>query len=300
MTSLTVIDDLKQTLRFTKNTLKRKVAYNPSEQFNEIQIETVSVCNRSCDFCPNSVLAPPAARMSSILLQKIATELADMDYAGKIGLYLRNEPFMDKSLNDHVRLFKEFCPKSFIYIATDGDLVTVEKLQRIFEAGISSVALSAYDGKEQVLTFNNMAKQLVSQYPRVNYVSGRGDIDDETKQYIWVTDYTYKSETFFNRANNVDIHAKLKKPLPLMCILPFKQLCITATGDVALCCADWYAEAGLGNAKDQSLLEIWFSPEFTSYREALSRFDRSKKLCNQCTNNWQDLPKVLVKYYLAS
>ena len=64
--------------------------------------------------------------MSPILLQKIATELADMDYAGKIGLYYRNEPFMDKSLNDHVRLFKEFCPKSFIYIASDGDLVTVD------------------------------------------------------------------------------------------------------------------------------------------------------------------------------
>ena len=91
--------------------------------------------------------------------------------------------------------------------------LTLEKLQKIFEAGISSVALSAYDGKEQVLTFNTMIKILVAQYPRVNYVSGRGDIDDETKQYIWVTDYTYKSESFFNRANNVDIHVKLKKPL---------------------------------------------------------------------------------------
>ena len=300
MTSLTVIDDLKQTIRFAQNVLKRKVSYNPSEQFDEIQIETVSVCNRSCDFCPNSVRAPSAARMSPILLQKIATELADIDYAGKIGLYLRNEPFMDKSLNDHVRLFKTFCPNSFIYIASDGDLVTVEKLQQIFEAGISSVALSAYDGKEQVLTFNTMIKKLVAQYPKVNYVSGRRDIDDETKQYIWVTDYRYKSANFFNRANNVDMHTTLKKPLPLMCTLPFKQLCITATGDVALCCADWYTEAGLGNAKDKSLLEIWFSPEFTSYREALSRFDRSKKLCDKCTNNYQELPKVLVKSYFES
>ena len=55
-----------------------------------------------------------------------------------------------------------------------------------------------------------------------------------------------------------------------MCTLPFNQLCITATGEVALCCADWYAEAGLGNVNDHSLLDIWFSPEFISYRDSLS------------------------------
>jgi len=297
MNSLSIVQDAKTMFRFARNMVKKGVPYDRSARFDEIQIETTSVCNRSCDFCPNSVNPPPSSRMSSVLFQKIADELGDMEYSGNIALYLRNEPFMDKSLHKSVRLIRDKCPKSFIYIASNGDLVTVEKLIQVFDAGMSGVALSAYDGKEQTADFHALAKKFVSKYPSVNYVSGRRDIHDHTNKYIWVTSYSDNPENFFNRAGTVSVHAKLKKPLPLMCTLPFKQLCVTATGEVALCCADWYAEAGLGNVNNHSLLDIWFSLEFRSYRDSLSNFDRSKHLCDKCTHKLQDLPRILLKSY---
>jgi len=134
----------------------------------------------SCEFCPNSVDTSVTARISSGLFHRIASELGEIEYAGKTGLYFRNEPFIDKSLNKHVKLLRDKCQQSYVYTASNGDLVTVEKLKQVLNAGMSSVTLSAYDGIKQALAFNYLAKQFVSQYPSVNHVSGRRDIDDET------------------------------------------------------------------------------------------------------------------------
>lgn len=58
---------------------------------------------------------------------------------------------------------------------------------------------------------------------------------------------------------------------------------ITTSGNVVLCCNDYYETEVLGNVTTQSVSDIWCSERFENFRNALSKGDRTvSKLCTKC------------------
>jgi len=57
-------------------------------------------------------------------------------------------------------------------------------------------------------------------------------------------------------------------------------------GEVLLCCHDFYGRYKMGQVGEQSLKEIWHSPEFRRCRELLSKGQRALlPLCRQCDDS---------------
>ena len=63
---------------------------------------------------------------------------------------------LDKKIFEHIHTFKKICPKSRIEIVTNGDPLNKERLKRLFESGLDKILISVYDGKEDVVKFQNM------------------------------------------------------------------------------------------------------------------------------------------------
>ena len=57
---------------------------------------------------------------------------------------------------------------------------------------------------------------------------------------------------------------------------------ILSSGDVVLCCMDWYREHILGNVNDNTLSQIWNSESYLTIREKIRHSTNKSFICNKC------------------
>lgn len=123
-----------------KNLFKKYVrAFNIQQKRNDawmpclISIETINRCNSTCSFCPASRISDkrPFAKMEEGLFYKIIQELSEVEYDGYLNLYVNNEPFMDKRIEEWYQYAKENLPNAKMLLYTNGTLMTPERFQKI-------------------------------------------------------------------------------------------------------------------------------------------------------------------------
>jgi MoaA/NifB/PqqE/SkfB family radical SAM enzyme len=104
-----------------------------------IEIFPTMECNLSCAMCSISKYKHSAQEALALEdYERLAQEGARM---GAIALtILGGEPFLYENLEDIIRLFKK--EHFFIYMVSNGTLVTREKLQRLTGAGLDSICFS--------------------------------------------------------------------------------------------------------------------------------------------------------------
>ena len=86
-------------------------------------------------------------------------DLEQLDYSGTILYSGFCEPFLHKQLDQLIILSKKYCKKARVECVTNGDLVTVEKLRWLFDAGLDTLLISMYDGPEQEGHFRELSDQ---------------------------------------------------------------------------------------------------------------------------------------------
>jgi 2-iminoacetate synthase ThiH len=86
--------------------------------FSVVHIETQNLCTRKCWYCKfgQERRDPSVTRLPDALIEKIADNLKDLDYRGRISPFGINEPLMDPRMLDIIRLFRAKCPRAFISI----------------------------------------------------------------------------------------------------------------------------------------------------------------------------------------
>ncbi|HZB31615.1 MAG TPA: radical SAM/SPASM domain-containing protein [Streptosporangiaceae bacterium] len=243
--------------------------HHASPLFRIVSVETRSSCNYTCSFCPVSRSVDPreAGEMSLELLQRIAGELADLRFAGRIALFGNNEPLLDRRLADIVRMFRSSCPKADLRILTNGVLATPDLVGELFEAGLSTLTVNNYtDGRRLIAP----VWTLIAAADRLRPFDIRISVRSRT-------------ETLTTRAGLAP-----NKPHPTrtpqgFCALPFTDLHISYTGDVNLCCFDAYGSVSMGKVTDASIVDIWQAPGFAVHRRSLLRGSRAGlSLCQHC------------------
>src|SRR5215813_7314696 len=117
--------------------------------FTRIQIQTVSWCNRSCIFCPSGKFPVDKVFMPVAVYHRIIDQLQALNYAGRISPYLMNESLLDRRLPELIAYTRAQCPASWIAINTNGDALSERLLERLFEAGLNSLDVNAYDSPTQ-------------------------------------------------------------------------------------------------------------------------------------------------------
>ena len=58
--------------------------------------------------------------MPDALIQKIVSELSELDYPNRLSFYNNNEPFLDKRIYEIIALARQALPKAFLELKSNG------------------------------------------------------------------------------------------------------------------------------------------------------------------------------------
>jgi len=242
----------------------------------EIEISESGTCNRKCSFCPRSDpdYEDKKEFISNDLHRKLCSELKELNYKGTVRYSGFVEPMVDKNIFNLIGMTNAYLPKSNIEMVTNGDLLNLKRLKKLFEAGLSTILISVYDGPEDMVKFEKMC------------ISAGLD----KKQYVIRNRYLPPEEDFgitiSNRSGLMDnaehkissLETALKEP----CFYPSYSFFIDYNGDVLMCSHDWGKKNILGNLNSSSIYEIWTSQNAENSRKNLYNAKRNFSPCNVC------------------
>lgn len=236
--------------------------------FNKIEIETISQCNNSCSFCPVSVSNDIRKHkvMTMDIFRKIILELNELNYSGSIGLFSNNEPLLDSMLMDRLQFARKKLPDAYIYIYTNGLLLTPEKLLQILPL-VNFIHINNYNCCPELLPSHKKLQQCLIQ----NRIS-------QNKVGIHLRNKNECLSTRCGNAPNRQECAKLSSP----CILPFSQIVIGPDGEVHFCCNDAYGQYTRDNVTRNTLIEIWYGNSFKKSRDAMLKNRNTQFPCLAC------------------
>ena len=241
-----------------------------------IEVSNSGMCNRKCSFCPRS--DPNYNHVNEFidenLHNKIYDELKSFDYSGSIIYSGFVEPLLDKRIYEHIKDIRQKLPKANLEIITNGDPLNEKRALKLFEAGLSVLLISVYDGPKEAENFLKMMQ-------RINIDKSRYVI--RNRYYGEDKDFGI---TLSNRAGNLDNAefkiAPLKKSLKMKCTYPSYTFFIDYNGDVLMCSHDWGKKMIMGNVKNNTIKEIWTSKKFDFARKKLINAERNFSPCDVC------------------
>lgn len=250
--------------------------YDKFPPFAHLEISASGNCNRECIFCPfGDPNFPKIHKSLSIgLFESLLVSLKDISFSGRISFSGLSEPLLNKNIEVLIQKAREYCPNSAIEMVTNGDVLTEKKMIKLFDAGLSNLRISLYDGPEQIQKFTSMMDKC--------------NLND--KQVILRPRYLTEEESFgitlSNRAGTIELNdlgiKSLKEPLRQQCNYPFYKLLIDFDGEVYLCPNDWNRELSVGSLLKDTILEIWTSEKLKGIRERLIKKDRCFSPCSTC------------------
>lgn len=239
--------------------------YGQLEVFGSIVIETYSVCNRRCEFCPVGHDKRPVTRMTGEQFRGIIDQLAARAYRGEIALHFYNEPLLDQRLPEFIAYARQKCPDSFIYLNTNGDYLELEEFRKLVAEGLDWVNISQYDAQPS---------------PRLEAFLAQAQATDR-RHFSHVARLAEQTR-WSNRGGNL-AQWKLSQPLQARCIRPDFQLVVNCHGKVPLCCCDYYGAQEMGDVSRENVFDIWRNFRFAAVRRQLRRgLRKNLPLCQGC------------------
>ncbi|MFH1397329.1 MAG: radical SAM/SPASM domain-containing protein [Candidatus Omnitrophota bacterium] len=233
-----------------------------------IQIQTYVGCNYSCPFCPLGKQrvqlfngAQNGYKMEFFIIKSLAQQLGRLKFKGRISPDM-GEPLLDDRLPDILSCIKEECPDSFIFIQTNGLLLTEKLTLALIKSGADEIYVNDYTQDGSV-------------YSRVSSFLSR-----RSRKHITIERRSLR-ERLSNLAGN--IYPALEKPLNISCIRPFQDMFIAYNGKAILCCQDWRYSEIMGDVCKEGLLDIWNNKYYDQIRRNLLVSGRKNNaLCSKC------------------
>jgi hypothetical protein len=249
----------------------------PTPLFSTVFIETVTICNNDCSFCPISKLVTDRKYqlMSETVFDRITSDLATIGYAGRIALYNNNDPLVDKRLPDLATLARRRCPRARIQVMTNGILLTAGLARGLFDAGVDDLHVNNYDDSYQLIP---SVARLVATF------------DGPEPIHVFMR---RKTQRLTNRGGHAPNALPVETCLRAFCTLPFRELNLAYDGRVPLCCADTAWEFAGGNVMEHGVLGVWFGPALDRARANLRMARRDlERPCASCDHRgYKDVPR---------
>jgi MoaA/NifB/PqqE/SkfB family radical SAM enzyme len=220
--------------------------------------------------------------MADDMIETIATELDEMDYAGCVSLVGVNEPTLDPRLLDVASRLRG--PGRSILVSTNGDVWRRDpagNVLRAFERGVNTVLVDAYDDRTwdawspamEELFVAGLAERSCNPYVRRR---GRAVVMRDNREFL-ATTIAKSGERNLHDWQDPRIAAFIgreRAPTRGMCARPFRQLAVRHDGRVRLCCVinpsnDGSLVGGLVAGDTTGMRRAWNGAEFNRYRAAL-------------------------------
>jgi len=252
--------------------LSRIKAYIKVKQLTnlyEVNIATINICNRKCVYCKfGQTRKWKKLRMEAKMFRKIISDLKKINYQNLIGLFVNNEPLLDKRIFYFLKVTKKTLLHAKTYLFSNGDLLDEKNIKKLFRSGLDKLFISLHDD---------------SRLKEVETIVGKL----KKNKVIIKKEYEINKQKYFhNRGGSITARTvSQKRHLNKGCLLPFRQMVINPEGNVYLCCCDFYYDVVFGNAKDMSVVDTFYkNPKLNRIRKQLILNNRKGlKLCEQCS-----------------
>jgi len=244
-----------------------------------VEISDSRTCNRSCVFCPRS--DPKWIKefdnkefIKKNLHEKICKELSEYNYSGIIVYSGFNEPLLNKACFENVARTRKYLPNAKIELITNGDVLNLERINKLFSSGLSTLLISVYDGPEDMIKFKNLCAE--ANLNENQFVIRNRYLPPEEDYGITMSN---RGGLMENAAHSIE---SLKKSIKEPCYYPSYNFFIDYNGDVLMCSHDWGKKNILGNLNKDTILDIWMSENAKKSRFNLANSDRNFSPCNVC------------------
>ncbi len=244
-----------------------------------VEISDSGTCNRSCVFCPRSDPAwikefDNKEFIKKELHEKICKELSQYNYSGIVVYSGFNEPLLNKACFENIARTRKYLPNAKIELITNGDVLNLTRIKKLFSSGLSTLLISVYDGPEDMDKFQNLCKE--ANLDENQFVIRKRYLPPEKDYGITMSNRGGLME------NAVHSISSLKKSIKEPCYYPSYNFFIDYNGDVLMCSHDWGKKNILGNLNNDTILNIWMSENAKKSRFNLANADREFSPCNVC------------------
>ncbi len=282
-----------------------------------LYLDPSSACNLCCSFCPcggahkdlwteekkNSVCV-----MDFDLYKKIIDDCQGFpDKIRVLRLYKEGEPLVNKRLPEMIEYARKSGQFETIDFTTNGTLLNPEVNRKLVEAGLSRINISveALDAKgyKDISNVDIDYERFIDNIR--DLYEHRGDchifiktmvdnIDKDTEQRFYdlfgdICDEIAMEHIancwpgFENTKERVNVYHGEGYKEYVVCPRIFYILTINANGSASHCIVDWNYKGIIGDAKTQSVVDIWNSKEYQDIRLAhLNCHRRDITLCRDC------------------
>ena len=276
-----------------------------------LSIQTTSLCNASCVFCPYQDIKNlfPKQIMDLDLYARIIDESNSYKHIERIIVYMNNEPLTDPHLIERINYAKEKVPWASVHILTNGSLLTEELSQDLINSKLDWIGFSLHGIEKRTIekamglpyerTFKMVnrfiekakTKKSIENYIMLTFLKHQYlSIDEKSEAVKYWQDRGIKRISYFDgpisRAGNVKNLPQVKHTEVKGCnsIWWDKMIHIVENGDVILCCMDWRREVKLGNLRKQSIYEIWNGKIYQNVRKMVYGEKDSPEnfICKRC------------------
>ena len=273
-----------------------------------VSLESHTVCNQACYFCPVSISPRDHFFMPTELYESIVSQLAK--YQGTIeavSMINYNEPTVDKRFLDQIRLLKHHgLPPA---VLTNGTGLAPKRVDAIMEmGGLShlSINLSTIDperyaaergGNHLGTVLRNLSyiKDLEIAPSMEIVVLGTRDDNhhrdfDEISAEFSGSRFQVKFYEIMDRAGNLPVGQRPEGQGNRLCgcdqtgSRPIQWLHVTPAGECVLCCQDYYEDYVVGDLNNETVEEVLSGDRMAQYRRWLYGIDESPMdfICRKC------------------
>lgn len=222
-------------------------------------IEISEHCNRTCHYCPN-VAHQRFALMTEQVFDMAARRLADLNWTGVVGFHMQNEPLLDKRFPRLLERLVSIVPNCSPTLVTNGDVLDEEYTAELILLGMKRILVSRHPPFSE--EWDKKILGIKTCWPSVVNVMQPG-----------ITWPIHSNKSFGFEGIPWQGH----------CMSSTMACVITITGEVNLCCFDYFRKTGFGNVLNQSLRDIWFGEEFSRLRRELRQGKQAHPICDGCS-----------------
>jgi len=281
-----------------------------------VTFELIDDCNFTCRMCHVSYRRKSKTEMEFGLFQKCLDDIAK--YGSLVRFIGYCEPFMYSKIRDAITNVKK--KKLQLHITTNGSLLDRPMIDFILASKIDCVIFSfqgftaeefCFMRKVSRAVYNKVTDNIrslfemrVSDKPFIRVTTTITDRDDPADRHGFVerhskyadevqvtgTTHFVTLETLFS-VRNIMKQSNVKAPkkaAAARCFIPNYEMKISENGDVYICCSAITDDLLIGNAREDSLYNLWHSEKSVNIRKTLSdgHLERFRE-CSACSARYE-------------
>lgn len=272
-------------------------------------IEVTNNCNHKCIFCYNRKMSRKRQFIKSEFVDRILKEAYALG-TREVGFYTTGEPIMCKELDQYIRKAKQI-GYEYVYITTNGVLLTKEVALKLVQNGIDSIKFSINAGNKKsyriihgkddfnkvlqnirdlyrIKQMHNKKLKIFSSFVRTSITYNEAKLlERKIGKYM---DEMVCFDVYNQGGSMYEINKELsintdERPMKAPCAMVFNRIHITCEGFLSICCVDFENNLAVSDLNTVSLKEAWECNDFRDIRERHMLNDLEGTLCYNCINN---------------